>query len=85
MADCEETLRELYAFLDDELGPEARGAIEAHLNSCTDCFQAFDFHAELQLVIKEKVHDEPPPSLFAKIAELFETDDPGGSHHHFSP
>jgi mycothiol system anti-sigma-R factor len=74
MADCEETLHELYAFLDDELGPEARKAIEAHLNSCTDCFQAFDFHAELQLVIKEKCHDEPPPALFEKIALLFEAD-----------
>jgi mycothiol system anti-sigma-R factor len=81
MADCEETLRELYAFLDDELGPEARHAIESHLNSCTDCFQAFDFHAELQLVIKEKVQEQPPPSLFAKIAELFETDEPGGHPH----
>jgi mycothiol system anti-sigma-R factor len=74
MADCEQTLHELYAFLDDELGPEARKAIEAHLNSCTDCFQAFDFHAELQLVIKEKCHDEPPPALFEKIALLFDAD-----------
>jgi mycothiol system anti-sigma-R factor len=82
MADCKETLRELYAFLDDELGPEARLAIEHHLNSCTDCFQAFDFHAELQLVIKEKVHDDPPPSLLAKIAQLFEADDPGLPHAH---
>jgi len=80
MADCEETLHELYAFLDDELGPEARKAIEAHLNSCTDCFQAYDFHAELQLVIKEKCQDEPPPALFEKIAQLFDADpgaDPG--------
>ena len=81
MADCEETLHELYAFLDDELGPEARKAVEAHLNSCTDCFQTYDFHAELQLVIKEKCHDEPPPELFSKIAGLFESEPPAEPEH----
>ena len=48
MADCNETLRELEAFLDGELSEEARDVIHAHLGGCTDCLQAFDFHAELR-------------------------------------
>ena len=42
MSDCEETLRELETFLDDELDAPARAAIQSHLEGCTDCFQAFD-------------------------------------------
>ena len=51
MADCNETLRELEAFLDNELKPETHVAIRAHLEGCPDCLQAFDFHAELKIVV----------------------------------
>ena len=54
-ADCNETLRELEAFLDGELSDEDAGrAIRAHLEGCPDCLQAFDFHAELKAVIATK-------------------------------
>ncbi|MCU1358767.1 MAG: rsrA, partial [Ilumatobacteraceae bacterium] len=50
MADCNETLRELDAFLDHELTAETHVAIRAHLEGCPDCLQTFDFHAELRTV-----------------------------------
>jgi mycothiol system anti-sigma-R factor len=72
MADCQETLRELERFLDGELTPDARASIEAHLEACLDCLHAFDFHAELKLVIAEKCHhDEMPPGLLHRIEECF--------------
>ncbi len=75
MSDCEETLRELETFLDDELDAPARAAIQSHLEGCTDCFQAFDFHAELRVVISEKCHnDELPPGLLSKIELCFGED-----------
>lgn len=72
MADCNETLRELDAFLDDELSNETHVAIHAHLSGCPDCLQAFDFHAELKMVIAHKCrNDEMPPGLMDKIANCF--------------
>ncbi|MEN9505957.1 MAG: anti-sigma factor [Actinomycetota bacterium] len=77
MADCNDTLRELYAFLDQELTDDASRAVLEHLEDCSDCYQAFDFHAELKAVIAAKCRDdEMPMSLIAKIELCFgELDD----------
>jgi len=75
MADCNETLRELETFLDDELGADTRAAIQSHLVGCLDCLQAFDFHAELRTVISAKCrNDEMPPGLLSKIELCFGED-----------
>ena len=75
MADCGETIRELEVFLDSELAPEIRTAIEAHLGGCNDCLQAFDFHAELRTIISKKCrNDEMPPGLLARIELCFNED-----------
>ena len=75
MADCNETLRELEAFLDNELKPETHVAIRAHLEGCPDCLQTFDFHAELKIVVAQKCrNDEMPPGLMDKIQRCFGDD-----------
>jgi len=75
VADCEDTIRELEAFLDSALSPEVRGGIQDHLGGCNDCLQAFDFHAELRAVISEKCHnDEMPPGLLSRIELCFNED-----------
>lgn len=72
MADCNETLRELEAFLDGELSDEAQASIHEHLGGCMDCLSAFDFHAELRVVVREKCrNDELPPGLLQKIESCF--------------
>ncbi len=72
MADCNETLRELERFLDHELPPTAKHAIDQHLDGCLDCLQAFDFHAELKAVIATKCRGEAvPDGLLAKIESCF--------------
>jgi mycothiol system anti-sigma-R factor len=76
MADCNDTLRELESFLDSELSSNARSAIQQHLEGCLDCLQAFDFHAELRIVIASKCHqDELPPGLLDKIQNCFGLDE----------
>lgn len=72
--DCEETLRELDRFLDDELSNEARQAIHEHLDGCVDCLQAFDFHAELKAVVAEKCkNDEIPSGLMDRLQQCLIT------------
>jgi anti-sigma factor (TIGR02949 family) len=75
MDNCRETIRELEAFLDGELSEDGHHAIHAHLDGCTDCWQAFDFHAELRTVIATKCrNDEMPPGLLSRIEHCFNED-----------
>jgi anti-sigma factor (TIGR02949 family) len=73
--DCAATLRELDVFLDDEMPTSARESIRHHLECCPDCHSAFDFHAELKIVVQAKCNnDEMPPGLLARIERCFDTD-----------
>jgi mycothiol system anti-sigma-R factor len=72
MEDCNETLRELYLFLDGQLTEADRAHIQAHLDDCSPCLEAFDFEAELRLVIRNRCSDTVPESLRARIARAIE-------------
>jgi anti-sigma factor (TIGR02949 family) len=75
MDDCNETIRELEAFLDGALSHDGHYAIHVHLEGCGDCLQAFDFQAELRAVIAAKCHtDEMPPGLLSRIEQCFNED-----------
>jgi anti-sigma factor (TIGR02949 family) len=74
-ADCTETLRELELFLDGEVSEAQLTAIRVHLEGCQQCFEAYDFHAELKAVIARKCRTDPmPPGLLGRIEECFEAD-----------
>jgi mycothiol system anti-sigma-R factor len=73
--DCSETIKELDLFLDGELSDSQRDAVRHHLDGCMDCLGAFDFHAELKIVIAAKCNnDEMPPGLLGKIEKCFGVD-----------
>jgi mycothiol system anti-sigma-R factor len=78
MADCNETLKEMYLFLDGELPAASQQLIQHHLDGCTDCLGAFSFHVELRQVIVRKAAEEPlPPGLMDRIRSCFgESDSP---------
>jgi len=72
---CEEALHELYSFLDGELTESKRTQIRDHLDDCSPCLEAFDFEAELRIVIKHRCKDEVPESLRDRVAEKLATFD----------
>ena len=75
MENCNETIRELNAFLDDELSTDVREHIHEHLTDCVDCLQAFDFEAELKQAIRRKCsNDEMPAGLLGRIEMCFQED-----------
>ena len=67
--DCTSSLRELYAFLDGELTQDRRVHIQAHLDGCLPCYEAFDFEAELRIVISTRCRDEVPDALRDRVAD----------------
>ena len=71
MADdnCDDALHELYGFLDGELTVERRAKIQSHLDDCPPCYEAFDFEAELRIVIARKCTEQVPDALKRRIAE----------------
>jgi anti-sigma factor (TIGR02949 family) len=70
--DCTKVLHALYEFLDGELTSERRQHIELHLNGCPHCFSAFDFEAELRIVVRSRLRAEVPPALRTRIAQALE-------------
>ena len=79
MADgnCDDALHELYGYLDGELTPERRTNIQRHLDDCPPCYEAFDFEAELRIVIARKCTEKVPESLKQRIADAL-ADETGG-------
>ena len=67
MSDCEDSLHELYRYLDGDLTEERRAAIQRHLDHCQPCAEPYDFEAELREVIRKKCQEKVPESLVAKV------------------
>lgn len=70
--DCTKALTALYEFLDGELTAESRSNIAGHLDGCPHCFSAFDFEAELRIVVRSRAQVQVPPHLLARIADAIE-------------
>jgi mycothiol system anti-sigma-R factor len=68
--DCEQALRTLYYFLDGELTAARRVAIQHHLDECSPCLEAFDFEAELKIVVARCCRDQVPEGLRQRVAEV---------------
>ena len=65
---CTEVLAELYAYLDEELGPPGRAKIRQHLDECGPCLREYG----LEEVVKKLVHkccghEAVPGELRAKV------------------
>lgn len=75
--DCKDAIRELYTFLDGELTEARREAISGHLDGCHPCLEAFEFEAELRLVVSHHCRATVPEALKERIATLI-ADDRGG-------
>jgi mycothiol system anti-sigma-R factor len=68
--DCEQALRTLYSFLDGELTTQRRQAIQEHLDRCSPCLEAFDFEAELKIVVARCCRDQVPDHLRRRVADI---------------
>ena len=49
--------------------PDRRRHIQEHLDGCFDCYGAFDFEAELRIVVSRRCRDEVPEGLRNRVAD----------------
>lgn len=77
---CEEALRQLAAFLDDELHADTREGIERHLEMCRSCFSRAEFERRLKGKIGRLGREEISPGFEQRVRQLlasFATVPPG--------
>lgn len=77
--DCDDAVHRLYHFLDGELTTEKRVEIQRHLDACLPCLEAFDFEAELRIVIATKCRDQVPSSLRERVARAISHEETHGT------
>lgn len=71
--DCEAALAEVYSYLDHELTAVQHERVLAHLESCSPCYEAFDFEAEFRMVVAAKaLSDDFPDGLRLRILRRIE-------------
>lgn len=68
-SDCRDAVETLYHYLDGELTYERRQVIQRHLDECHDCIEAYEFEAELRVVISRSCREPVPPSLIERVAD----------------
>lgn len=68
--DCEQALRLLATYLDQELsGPQSR-SVEDHLERCRTCWSRAEFERRLKVQVQELRNGDPPPELQTRIRGL---------------
>ena len=73
MIDCDEVLREVEQYLDNELDPRQRAHVEEHLAGCGDCLSRTEFKERLRELIAAKCGTESvPPALLKRIRSQLE-------------
>ncbi len=71
--ECTEAVEVLYHYLDGQLTEERRILIQRHLDECPPCLDAFDFEAELRVVISSHCRsDSVPQALRERIQRAIE-------------
>jgi mycothiol system anti-sigma-R factor len=77
VGNCREVLHRIYHFLDGELTPDSRAQIQQHLDDCPPCIEAFEFEAELRVLVSRHCQEQVPPELRLRIAKLIDHEQRG--------
>jgi mycothiol system anti-sigma-R factor len=69
---CEEAVEALYLFLDGEMTVEQKTLVQAHLDGCPPCYEAYEFEYELLQVVSIKCREQVPESLRHRVAQALQ-------------
>lgn len=68
--DCDQALRQIFAYVDRELGEEERAAMREHLHTCKSCFSRMEFERLLKGKVTALRGDQATPEVRERIAAL---------------
>jgi len=71
---CEQAVRQLFAYLDRNLGGEPLDALEAHLRQCLDCCERFEFSRQVDSFVKARLDNGiVPPGVEERLRKNLES------------
>jgi len=70
---CEEALRSLAAYLDDELAGDVRQSVQRHLEFCRSCYSRAEFERRLKFELRKLGKDEVPVGFEQRVRHLLQS------------
>lgn len=68
--DCEQAIKQVYEYLDHELGSHDHEAMQKHLSICKSCFSRVEFEQRLKEKVKALRDEIPSDSASDRIKQL---------------
>ena len=68
--ECDEAIRLVLEYLDDELKSHDHDALEAHIHKCRSCYTRVEFEKRLKGMVQDAPEVEAPESLKERIRKL---------------
>jgi mycothiol system anti-sigma-R factor len=69
---CEEVLKQLFAYVDQELDSERRAEIDHHMEQCRGCYSRAEFEKRLKERIMETGSSETPERVRRRVQLLID-------------
>jgi anti-sigma factor (TIGR02949 family) len=73
MMTCEEAMRSLAAYLDDELAGGEQQSIRRHLEVCRSCYSRAEFERRLKFEVSKLRKDEVPVGFEQRVRRLLQS------------
>lgn len=70
--ECEDAIRRIFEYVDDELDDLSHSELEHHLHHCRSCLSRADFEKALKNRVHETGGEKAPDTLYKKIHSLIE-------------
>lgn len=70
--ECDEAIRMVYEFLDNELQHHDHDALDAHIHKCRSCFTRVEFEKRLKGLVKDAPQETAPNNLKLRIKKISE-------------
>jgi len=67
---CEEALKQLFEFLDQELDTHKHDEMENHLSICKSCYSRMEFENRLHKHLKKATQEQAPDELRSRVKNL---------------
>lgn len=72
MISCADAVRQMWEYLEHEVSPQDRAAVEEHLAFCRRCCGEAEFATELRALLASSAVAELPPAVEARLAATLE-------------
>jgi anti-sigma factor (TIGR02949 family) len=73
MITCEEAVRQLWEYLEQDLAADDRGRVEAHLAFCRRCCGEAEFADALRELLRSSAGPELPSDVEARLGSFLDT------------